>query len=266
MGQFGLTVQKSKVDSINWNSAYHDADRVIALAYFRNAMAKIPSFKDKLIFYSFFSIKNNGVQFKKKINHKDFDRITTTYHLNGRKKQAIREEKHSFPYQKIHYGCGSTIFDDWLNVDFYGKTRSNFLQADLTLQHPFADNSFDFAFSEDFLEHLDQANSILFLSEVYRTLKPKGVIRLSFPGLEGVLQKHFTAKDFSSYFVGYIEAYEIWDHLHFYSRQELQAVAKHIGFSSIHFSEFGKSEHGELQNLDTREHQSTLNTYAELTK
>ena len=65
---------------------------------------------------------------------------------------------------------------------------------------------------------------------------------------------------------GELEAYAFWDHIHFYSKDELITVSKHLGFSDIKFFEFGKSGHPELSNLDTRAHQMGLNTHAELVK
>ena len=134
----------------------------------------------------------------------------------------------------------------------------------LVEKHPFNSDIFQFGFCEDFLEHLAQEDSIYFLSEVFRTFKKGGVLRLSFPGLEGVLQKHYDNKN--DYVAGKFEAYIFWDHLHFYSKEELILVAKHIGFSEIKFVAYGKSDYKQLCNLDSREDQIGLNTYVELTK
>ncbi|NNE39034.1 MAG: methyltransferase domain-containing protein [Gammaproteobacteria bacterium] len=101
---------------------------------------------------------------------------------------------------KAHFGCGVRLLgDDWINIDL-AKTSPDpeklYLYADLTSRHPFADNYFDYAFAEDFLEHLDQVESIIFLSESFRTLKPGGVLRLSSPGLNGVFKSHYHSSDY----------------------------------------------------------------------
>ena len=98
------------------------------------------------------------------------------------------------------------------------------------------------------------------------TLCPGGVLRLSFPGLEGVLPKHYPTSDYECAVVGRHEAYEMWAHLHFYSKEELSLVARHIGFREVEFVEYGVSQHEPLKGLDTRAHQIGLNTYVELTK
>lgn len=179
--------------------------------------------------------------------------------------------------EKIHYGCGSNFFDGWLNVDLkdYRRVhrthskkdhRLNYVQMNLTTKHCFPADFFRFGYCEDFVEHLTQADSIIFLAECFRTFRQGGVLRLSFPGLEGVLLKHYRSSGFPGAFAGKVEAFTAWDHLHFYSRDEISLVAKHLGFTKVEFVEYGKSEYPDLCNLDTRESQIGLNTYVELTK
>lgn len=81
---------------------------------------------------------------------------------------------------KIHYACGRNIFPGWLNVDgfdvSYPKGRvpnryaDRIFQVDLARAHPFPDSCFTYAYAEDFLEHLTQAESLIFLKECHRTL------------------------------------------------------------------------------------------------
>lgn len=167
---------------------------------------------------------------------------------------------------KVNYGCGGNLIEGWVNIDLYESDASNYRYVNLLEKHPFPDNSIRFGFSEDMLEHLNQAESIFFISEIYRTLAPQGVMRLSFPGLEGVLDRHYSPVSEERVRQGEFEAYSFWDHIHFYSREELALVARHIGFSNIQFVEYGNSQYAELCQLDTRSSQIDLNTYVELTK
>jgi predicted SAM-dependent methyltransferase len=177
---------------------------------------------------------------------------------------------------KIHYGCGKHILRGWLNVDGFDesypdgcvdpKIAENIFCCDLKDRHPFPSNYFKFGYSEDFLEHLDQADSLFFLEEVYRTFAPGGVVRFSFPSLEGVLKKHYNTIDYEVFRLGKKDAYTTWTHKHFYSKDSLTLVAKHIGFRDIHLVEYGISKYPELNNLDSRWEQKGLNLYAELVK
>jgi predicted SAM-dependent methyltransferase len=167
---------------------------------------------------------------------------------------------------RVHYGCGGNILDGWLNVDYGDRESEWFCSFDLLERHPLADSSVRLGFCEDVLEHFTQAESIFFLSEVFRTLKPGGVIRLSFPGLEGVLCKHYSPPSPERVLLGELEAYSFWDHLHFYSIEELRLVSSHLGFSAFRLVDYGTSAIDELSNLDTRKDQIGLNTYVELVK
>lgn len=177
---------------------------------------------------------------------------------------------------KVQYACGPKFLKEWVNVDCYSpdmmKKRYGmtdeylYYQADLGYRQPFNDNAFAYAFAEDFIEHLCQADSIIFLNECYRVLAEGGVLRLSFPGFAGVLKKHFSSSEYADLLTGRKDAYDRYAHLHFYSREELLLLAEHIGFADISFREFGRSDHEVLRNLETREQQQDLNIYVELTK
>lgn len=176
---------------------------------------------------------------------------------------------------RIHYACGRNVLAEWLNVDGfdesypYGTVPPDYVKKifrmDLTRPHPFPDNSFRLGYSEDFLEHLDQADSITFLAEAFRTLKPGGVLRLSFPGLKGILKRHLRGNDHAAGARCRDEAYTRWWHKHFFSFEELADVSRHIGYSAIRQCEYGKSTIPELQQ-ETRPNQAELNLVVELVK
>ena len=176
---------------------------------------------------------------------------------------------------RIHYACGRNILEGWLNIDGadesypYGRVRKadarQIFFMDLTEPHPFENDSFIYGYAEDFLEHLDQAESLIFLCEAYRTLKPGGVLRLSFPGLEGVLKRHLRSSDYTGASTCREEAYTSWWHKHFYCFESISLVSSHIGFSDVKEYRFGESDHPDLAQ-DTRADQDDLNLIVELTK
>lgn len=92
------------------------------------------------------------------------------------------------------------------------------------------------------------------------------MLRLSFPSLEGVLTKHYRSPGYEGAMTGKREAYVDWEHLHFYSFEELRLVTEHLGWSDIRRVEYGQSEHDALRGVDTREQQIGLNLIVELTR
>jgi len=105
-----------------------------------------------------------------------------------------------------------------------------------------------------------------FLGEVARTLAPGGVLRLSTPGLRGVLNTHYRGSTFEAAVKAGHEAFTTWGHHHFFCEESLELIAMHLGFRSIEFVEFGRSAHAELRGLETRPDQQGLNLYAEITR
>jgi len=176
---------------------------------------------------------------------------------------------------RVHYACGQNVLEGWLNVDGFDESYPNgcvdlqksarIYRMDITAPHPFPDNSFQWGYSEDFLEHLTQAESMVFLCEAYRTFKPGGVLRLSFPGLAGVLRRHLRSGGHQGAATLISEAYTRWYHEHFYTFESLELVACHIGFSKVTPCDYGHSRHSILKQ-ETRPNQADLNLVVELTK
>lgn len=177
---------------------------------------------------------------------------------------------------RIHYACGRNVMPGWLNVDGFDESypygsvepeaAPRIFRMDLTREHPFPPESFAFGYAEDFLEHLDQSEALIFLCEAYRTFRRGGVLRLSFPGLAGVLRRHLRSSDYNGAITCRKEAYETWWHKHFFSPDELALVGGHIGFRKFKVVRYGKSSHRELRNLETRPDQVDLNLVCELTR
>jgi SAM-dependent methyltransferase len=180
----------------------------------------------------------------------------------------------------INYACGLNAIDGWINTDYFDgsllwhfretgipvKFANGVYNLDLLKRHPFPGNSFWYAYCEDFIEHIDQKSSLIFLSEVYRTLKPGGVFRISTPSLVGVLERHFRDADLDKVLDQAGPAFDQWGHVHFYSHDSLRAVAAALRFVDYRICEFGVSEHEALQGRETRHEQIGLNLYAEMKK
>ncbi len=88
-------------------------------------------------------------------------------------------------YKFLNVACGDTFIEDdtWINVDFTSHSPS-IKKANILDGLPYEDNSFDVVYSSHFIEHIpvDQIES--FFDDVYRILKPGGLIRLVTPDLE----------------------------------------------------------------------------------
>jgi predicted SAM-dependent methyltransferase len=88
--------------------------------------------------------------------------------------------------RKLQVAAGGNSLDGWLNTDLQPSLGVLFLDAGKPF--PFNAGSFDYVFSEHFIEHLDYLQGLHFLRECYRVLKPGGKIRISTPDLSFLIQ------------------------------------------------------------------------------
>ena len=124
--------------------------------------------------------------------------------------------------KKVNLGCGLHCSSGWLNIDgsltsllgtnmtllnkviykvagssaYYSFNDFNeviknkkLYWRDLTDKIPLTDNSIDIVFSSHFLEHLTKTKGEQFLNDIYRIMKPGGLVRILVPDLDLAIQK-----------------------------------------------------------------------------
>lgn len=162
--------------------------------------------------------------------------------------------------KRIHFGCGPRVLKGWVNIDlfftpyadylkyytdqFYPSNirgnKSDFVSFDVTKSSlPLKSNSVNLIFHEDFLEHLNQKEQILFLAETFRVLKPGGVHRVNTPDLLSSMKSH------SKFDLGFQGVFiEEWDkslHLNLLTKKTLREMALMVGYKRVVFQRRNKS-------------------------
>lgn len=177
---------------------------------------------------------------------KDFERLKSIYPTLGK----IR----------IHFGCGPRVLKGWINIDLAFEPYEKYLQHytdkhypesirgdkndffAINILHtglPFPDNSVDLVFHEDFIEHLDQKEQVIFLSETFRVLKPGSVHRVNTPSLIHSMQRH---SNFEKGISGvYTREWTGSGHKNLFTPSSLKEMAHMIGYSRIEFNGRDKS-------------------------
>jgi hypothetical protein len=171
---------------------------------------------------------------------------------------------------RLHFGCGDVPRPGFLNIDanrhpsVSGDDYFVFSFADVSWGIP--DNSVDYIFHEDFIEHLNQLQQIQFLAETLRVLKPNCYHRINTPCLIGSMKRHSHFREgFQGVYTGEVQ----WGHISLFSRMSLKELSEVIGYSEIIFT---TKDHGvsPYAVLDTRPHSDRDiiigNIYADLKK
>lgn len=94
----------------------------------------------------------------------------------------------------LNVGCGRCIHAAWTNIDLVSAVPG-VISHDLRTGLPFDDNEFDAVYHSHVLEHLTPVDASTMLRECLRVLKPKGVLRVVVPDLEGIARAYLRAVD-----------------------------------------------------------------------
>ncbi|MHA1380660.1 MAG: class I SAM-dependent methyltransferase [Candidatus Helarchaeota archaeon] len=202
--------------------------------------------------------------------------------------EKLAKDYKKFKCVKLHFGCGPRILKGWINIDlkfvpyqkfmkyytnkYYPKeirgNRSDFYVLDITKENlPLPNNSVDVIFHEDFIEHLNQRDQIIFLAETFRVLKSGGIHRVNTPNLLVSMKEK---SNFSEGRNG-VHVKEWNKHLHFniLTPSMLEEFAKMIGYSKIVFNSKNNSSSSLVPleyRPDVRDRPEIGNIFADLIK
>ncbi len=110
---------------------------------------------------------------------------TFLVHQNGKwRARKFRQAKDL----KLHLGCGANYKQGWVNIDIGNKVDLN---LDLRRPLPLPSQCCQVIYSEHFLEHIGYPQPAqLFLSECYRVLMAGGLLSISVPDTELILNSY----------------------------------------------------------------------------
>lgn len=106
----------------------------------------------------------------------------------------------------VNLGCGGNVLKGFVNIDY--RWRRGVLCWDISKGVPLRSDSVSGVFTEHALEHFEwQFTLNTVLPEIRRILKPGGVVRISVPDAEMVIDEYLKARESG-------ETSKVWDHPH----------------------------------------------------
>ncbi|HYM60544.1 MAG TPA: methyltransferase domain-containing protein [Thermoanaerobaculia bacterium] len=158
--------------------------------------------------------------------------------------------------EKLHIGSGDEALPGWINLDALPYPNVDRVQ-DLTRGLPYSDVAYIYA--EHFIEHLTPDQSLSLLKNCRDALAPDGVLRLSTPNLDWVLETHYRPDKWDApgtaiaECFGLNKAFHGWGHKFLFNRQTLEAFLTAAGFATIELCAYGESRDPELRSLERHE-------------
>lgn len=96
--------------------------------------------------------------------------------------------------KNINIACGDCYLENWLNFDY--TPHSKYVKkANLTDRIPIFDQQANVVYSSHFIEHLPISCIPKFISECFRVIAPRGIIRLVLPDFEELCRTYIKNRE-----------------------------------------------------------------------
>ena len=157
---------------------------------------------------------------------------------------------------RLHIGCGPEILADWFNIDRVQYPGID-LVHDVREGLPF--RGVQYIFAEHLIEHLTYDEGLRFLKECRAALSETGILRLSTPNLDWVVQTQYdvspasTAGDRIDACFAMNKAFRGWGHQFLYNSATLAETVTAAGFKDVCFQRYRCSDDIVLANLERHE-------------
>ena len=135
----------------------------------------------------------------------------------------------------LHLGCGSINHPRFINIDGLPAPHIHYIRGIDDLS-PFRDNSVNLIYACHCLEHFPYANVPKVMSEWFRVLKDDGILRLSVPDFDLLIDIYKENLNDVNTIIGPLmggQDYKFNFHMTVFNRLSLEILLKNIGFKLI---------------------------------
>ena len=169
----------------------------------------------------------------------------------------------------VQLGSGHSAKWGWINVDLVGQGAD--VAWNLRRRLPFEDNTVTAIFHEHLLEHLDVVDGFALTKEVFRVLRPGGIVRVVVPDAERYVRSYaangdeleLLRPDRPTKLLALQELFFRHGHRAAYDSETLRFLLLAAGFASARLCDFGESD---LQPAPDSQHRQQESIYVEATK
>ena len=187
-------------------------------------------------------------------------------------RQLIQQYLSTYAIKKLQIGAGTNLREDWLNTNYF-PWRKEVMHLDASAPFPFANDTFDYVFSEHMIEHISYPQGLHMLRECFRALRPGGKIRISTPDIQFLFdlyqQKHTPIQaEYNEWMVNWMRERDMesapypapifiinnfvrdWGHQFIYDEDSLRFALAQAGFTAVRRCQIQESEDPILRQLE----------------
>ena len=170
--------------------------------------------------------------------------------------------------RKLQIGAGTNSLPGWLNTDIEPREGQAFLDA--MKPFPIPDNSLNYIYAEQVIEHLPFEGGMVMLRESHRVLAPGGKLRLATPDLRQLValfdqdhteaERRFMTAQLKLEGLSVKEPerplfimnmyFHTWGHQFLYDQQTLKSALESVGFRDVRFLRHSESDDPALRNVE----------------
>lgn len=151
---------------------------------------------------------------------------------------------------KLHLGCGHKHIDGFMNVDIRELPTVDMV-ADVTKLENFSENSVDLIYTAHVLEHIGRREYMEVLKRWYSLLKVGGILRVSVPDFEAVVDHYNKNKDLSV-LRGFLYGGQTYAENYHYCTWDFETIKKDllsIGFKDVYRYDWRGTEHSHIDDF-----------------
>lgn len=154
----------------------------------------------------------------------------------------------------VHLGCGLIDYPGFINVDAMPARHIHYL-AKINKLNFFKANSANLIYASHCLEHISYIELDVVLKEWYRVLKPNGVIRLSVPNFDTIVNIYNDNNQDINKIIGvlYGEQNYLYNyHYSMFTEKSLSSLLTGVGFKNVQTWEHGNEKYKDLPDWSGR--------------
>jgi predicted SAM-dependent methyltransferase len=170
-----------------------------------------------------------------------------------------------YKVSRLHWGCGNITPEGWINSDLHPGPGVD-ISGNILDGLPLEDASIDYISSQHALPELKIFEQVNALEELYRVLRPGGVLRLCLPDLDKAIaayqsrnSNYFLVWDWDTISGNFITQMLWYNYTHtMFTHEFTEELLRKAGFREVRRAQFRQtnSQFPEIVELDNRENES----------